>query len=169
METPELNLQKALILSSKFPYLTERETVSNSGGVQSMTGFEIDLPPEWTKRTGETDRDSAVAEYQYATADDVPLIVSIVPRADGKAYNLHLLTSNSTRTPCRQAFPVKEYGSRPAAVAGAESFIDHLSLHLQNGSMSSANPGTGEIRAVLREFSDEPRFSSIRHLISVFQ
>lgn len=132
-----------------------------------MTGTAIELPPEWTEWTGESYRSSALIECQHTTADKVKLIVSVVPRADEKAYNLHLLTINQNSTPVRQECPVKEYDSRAAAFAGTESFIEHLSLHLRNGPISSATPETEEVRDVIQAFLDERRFSPIHHLISI--
>lgn len=132
-----------------------------------MADFEINLPPEWTERTGEKHRDPAVVECKHTTADDVTFVASVVPRADRKAYNLHLLTIDPT--PARRDYPVKEYGSRKAALAGTESFVEHLSHQLQNGSISSANPETEEIREALREFSDDRLFPSIQRLISLLR
>jgi hypothetical protein len=136
-----------------------------------MIEFDIELPSEWAKRTGDNQHRIPVTEYQYTTAEDTTFIVSILPQANTKRYKLRLstITLTAKATHVRHEYPVEAYETRADAVDGAESFIEYISVQLYEGTVSQDDPEMEEILGTIQDFTGDRPFLSIRRLVRWFR
>lgn len=131
-----------------------------------MTEFEIELPPGWSEHSEESQRRSTVAKYQYTTAADTRFVVSLLKHpSNTDGYKLRLSTIIPLPTHVRHDYPVEEYDTRADAFEGVESFLEHISVQLHDGSVSHDEPRIEEIRGMIQDFTDTCLLSSIRQLV----
>lgn len=131
-----------------------------------MTENKIELPPEWSEQPEESQRGTAVAEYRHTTVEGTAFVVSVFQRSsDAGGYKLQLSTSAPISNGVHHDYPVEEYETRVDAFEGAESFIEHISVRLLDGSISHDDPEIEEIRGMIQDFSGGQLFSSIRQLV----
>lgn len=131
-----------------------------------MTDVDIALPSDWSEHVDETQRGSALVEFQHETDDGTTFIVSVLPRTTAdEGYTLRLSTITQTPTHVRHDYTIDEYDSLEDAVDGTESFLEQLSHRLRDGSISSTDPAIDEIRNIIRAFTGERRFRAARRLI----
>jgi len=131
-----------------------------------MVDTEIDTPPGWEEQTGEERRGDTICGYQYVTDEEVRFVVSVLEPAVYEDTNrLRFATVDPTGTHIRQDYPVEEYESIEAAIRAAESLIEHISLRLEEGSISASEPEVASIRDAIQDFTGHPLFPSLQHLI----
>lgn len=132
----------------------------------AMTDIDIDLPADWTERANETQRASALVEYQHTTDDQTKFIVTLLkPASDDGDYRLRLSIVNTTSAHVRHDYPVDEYDTREVASAATEAFIECLDRRLAEGAISPADPEIDEIRNTIADFTGVRLFPSVRQLI----
>lgn len=123
-----------------------------------MTEREIDPPPAWNERPGSEQRDSMLFEYQHETGDETAFIVSVLDRsADSEEYELRLSTIDRPSSHYRHDYPVDEYDSRSAAIAGGEACMEHVLHQLETGRISSEDPDVEEIRSTIGTSGESTR------------
>lgn len=97
------------------------------------SGPVIAPPSEWYERPNGRRDGEVIQEYEYDPTRETTFLVSLVRRSAREMYELRLTVIDLQSTRLRHDYPVDEYDSREAAVAGAESFIDHLSERFREG------------------------------------
>lgn len=131
-----------------------------------MTDLDIDPPEGWSVHRPDDQRETVLIEYRRQTAGRMTFVVSIREWArDTDGYKLRLSAINPTVTHLHHNYPVDEYDSKAEAVAGAESFIEHFSDRLREGSVSTTEPQIEEIRRAIREFTDGGLFSTVQRFV----
>lgn len=109
-----------------------------------MTESDLDLPAGWAGVSDEYQRKPRVAAYQHQPTEATAFLVTIADEgASPNQYRVRLSTVNIASKYVRHDYPVDGYDTRDAAFDAAESFVEHVHEHLQEGSISAGAPDGG--------------------------
>jgi hypothetical protein len=121
-----------------------------------VTETDISVPKGWERVQERTQDNTATVTYRHES-NETKFIVSVTPKRDGGQFEIQLSTINRESTRIRHDYAVAEYDARATALEKAQSFLEILSHHLQDGAVSHNDPEIGEVQAAIQSFRENQR------------
>lgn len=146
------------IVGTERPSLGIVDTTSQ----QSISALYCEPPIVYTPSPRDLERlveqpqySSAAVTYQHES-NGTKFLVS-APTQNGNQFEIRLSTIKKDSTRIRHDYTVAEYDTRATALDKVESFLETVSEHLQNGTISQDNPEIKEVEAIIQSFRETHR------------
>lgn len=126
-----------------------------------MTETDANVPEGWERVQEQPQYSSAAVTYRHES-NGTKFLVSVPPAQNGNQFEIRLSTIKKDSTRIRHDYTVAEYDTRATALDKVESFLETVSEHLQNGTISQDNPEIKEVEAIIQSFREthHPSFTS---------